>query len=79
MRIAMTEKPKRLPDSEKPVPEGWLALPFRRWCVLAGISFSHAYELAAAGELQIAKAGGRSLITRAEHDRFFAASNKKAA
>lgn len=65
--------------AEKPIPADWIALPFRRWCQLAGISFSHAYELAAAGRLKITKAGCRSLVTRAESDRFLGLNEQKAA
>lgn len=50
-------------------PADWMAMPFRDWCRKAGISPSHAYALAAKGELKITKLGNRSLITRAESER----------
>lgn len=57
-------------SDDAPLPADWIATPFRRWCKLAGISFSHGYALAAEGRLHLTKAGNRTLVTRAESDRF---------
>lgn len=61
-----------------PLPKDWIATPFRRWCKLAGISYSHAYSLVAAGHLEITKSRNRSLITRVESDRYFSSNNQGA-
>lgn len=61
------------------IPKDWIAIPFRRWCKLAGISCSHGYAEAAAGLLKITKSGNKSLITRDESDRYFSARSNEAA
>jgi hypothetical protein len=63
----------------KPIPKDWIALPFRRWCELAGVSYSHAYAEAAAGLLKITKSGNKSLITRIESERYLNIKNQTAA
>ena len=58
-------------DRTKPG-EDWLAMPFRDWTAKVGISPSHGYDLVKAGKLKLLKAGKRSLVTKAESDRFLA-------
>lgn len=59
----------------QPLPQDWIATPFRHWCKLVGISCSHAYAEAAAGHLKITKSGNRSLITHIESDRYLSLKN----
>ncbi|CAJ0854198.1 hypothetical protein AMST5_00716 [freshwater sediment metagenome] len=58
------------PDQPADASPDWIAMPFRKWCRLAGISISHGYDLASEGKLRITKAGNKSLIARPESDRF---------
>jgi hypothetical protein len=55
-----------------PSDDAWLAMPFRDWCRKVGISYSHAYAMAAAGKIKITKLGSRSVITRDENNRVLA-------
>ena len=56
-------------QAPKELPSDWLAMPFRDWCLKAGISVSHGYSMVAQGKLKLTKFGNRSMIIRAEHER----------
>lgn len=57
---------KEIPASD------WIAMGVQSWCKMVGISVSHAYQMAAAGQLHFSKIGTRTLITREESDRVLA-------